>query len=493
MNGHCDFHTFETAVDVCDLCYGDLCRSCALPMKGRKDRVCKDCALTVSGIRGNGRPEVRGDRRTVKSRRKAYASAEEPEDFFQFFDADLPPDALVTQVPPPPASKSDREKVAAERSDAGQANTESSGVASEGLGIRRLIGRLKPGQPDVDREVGAVEAIVDDDDAAGRHESAASAGKDADAVSQLADIRRQDHTASPTAASVIGSSDRPDEGVAPSVAGSVDARPVHVPAGLPPDSTVAIPSPLLQGFPDSAPEAANEMPSGFEELSEVTPLADVGFDPPTGTPNPAAHGRAGPSDIDPQLDGPLSADDEIRHAAGKTPPTGAEGSSSFDEERRRTPPPVEEYQSDAREDQLNGSTSAPRPVDQLDQVGEVSPRLRDLVADLSSPETKAETTENPFLKRSRVVSEPNAAPDYSTDPFSEQQSSGSAPDSDESAAHPRVPAPVSPSATPQPTPTPPPTPDPQHAEPAATAQPTPDPHHPEPTPTPPPTPDPLPP
>ncbi len=34
MNGHCDFHTFEMAVDVCDLCYGDLCRSCRATPEG---------------------------------------------------------------------------------------------------------------------------------------------------------------------------------------------------------------------------------------------------------------------------------------------------------------------------------------------------------------------------------------------------------------------------------------------------------------------------
>ncbi len=106
--------------------------------------VCKDCALTVSGVRGSGKPEVRGDRRTVKSRRKAYAATEQPEDFFQFFDAGLPADALVAGPPPPPVSKSDREKAAAESSSAESAD--GSSAAADGTGIRRLLGRLKPNE-----------------------------------------------------------------------------------------------------------------------------------------------------------------------------------------------------------------------------------------------------------------------------------------------------------------------------------------------------------
>ncbi len=348
-------------------------------MKGRRDRVCKDCALTVSGVRGNGKPEVRGDRRTVKARRKAYASDAEPEDFFQFFDAHLPAEALTAELPPPPASKSERERSAAQVDQS---------PSDEGTGIKRFLGRLKSTEPETDdSEFVAIDEMLGDEASDGDQ----GAGKDADAVSQLADIRRRRR-----AASMMGpSSDDDAEGRAasgPAVEQGAESDPDPGPPDLPIEGPIGIPSTLLHGFGDDhTDDAATSTEAGRTQPGSTDPLDD--------------HHGAVP-------DGQRHADsepgDRLHHL----------------EERRRTlqpigedvePPPADHQR--PPNDLNPGDEPELRPIGQFEQMPDVSPRLRDLVAS-PDPDPSTGPAENPFLKRSRVVSEPAAAPDFSTDPFS---------------------------------------------------------------------------
>ncbi|MDH5519216.1 MAG: hypothetical protein OEZ14_01665, partial [Acidimicrobiia bacterium] len=438
-----------------------------------KDMVCKDCALTVSGVRGSGKPEVRGDRRTVKSRRKAYAATEQPEDFFQFFDAGLPADALVAGPPPPPVSKSDREKAAAESSSAESAD--GSSAAADGTGIRRLLGRLKPNESERNEDDLVPIDKVLNGSGSGTDQNRADGAKDADAVSQLADIRRRGRD---------GETGRPAD--TPIDANETDGAPaasvLHEATELPPDSSVAIPSTLLQGFPDSdtdadgghADEAEIEVQwSTAESMSAIAAAQDVLDDPQTDPSSPLGDGagstaNAGPP---PRPDANdhllrLPQDDTVRHDAESdhpgdwmppsdlgdvpftedpfgTPPDASE--PPIQEERRRTLRAIGDYPAAPDQTGPDGNGGS-RPIGPLDQIPDMSPRLRDLVADLSNQPSSSGPAENPFLKRSRVVSEPHAVPDFSTDPFSASDGGGSDSTPTDDQPRNRVPAPISPSS-----------------------------------------------
>ena len=503
MNGHCDFHTFERAVDVCDLCYGDLCRTCALALKGRKDRVCKDCALAVSGIRGSGKPEIRGDRRTVKERRKAYAEAEPPEDYFQYFDTDLPVEALVTQVPPP-ASQSDREKAATQQSIADAADGNSAAEMTDGTGIKRLLGRFKPNDPDINAgEFVAIDEILGDDE---KNPDGSDDGKDADAVSQLADIRRRGRAAR------VESKPLPDPAGVPPVPDAdsdVDSGPEPSPIHAEPVSskTPAVPSSLLppgdddpahgdvaaalsSAAPDASPVVSDPL-SGVSDGAEPNePVVVATTGPQVDQPKP---GEGPPSATDEQPTGgsedvaatfepqqpPSPADDHLRH--DPVDPSDEVLPSDFDDlftaddrpehtsvdheplphgERRRTLRPVGEFPATTRADQVPGHSTEPDPFHRGDHLSDLSPRLRDLVSDLSNGSPQGPPAENPFLKKSRVVSEPDAVPDFSLDPFSQPtEVERHRTDPDAAPKRSSVPAPASPSSRtdfPSPDPAPPP-------------------------------------
>ena len=187
MNGHCDFHTFEKAVDVCGLCYGDLCRRCVLPMKGRKDVVCKDCALTVSGVRGAAKPQIRGERRTVKERRKAYAEAGPAEDYFQFFDEDLDPADLTVVANDPTVAKS-AETAAASAHNSETTEDDLSGD-DVGSGIRRFLNRHKDQEGD-DESTDSDFVNLGEVLAAGAPTDDNTPARENDAVTQLTDLRQ---------------------------------------------------------------------------------------------------------------------------------------------------------------------------------------------------------------------------------------------------------------------------------------------------------------
>ena len=88
MNGRCETDPLDRAVDVCDRCFGEFCETHLLRPKGRKHPFCNDCALSASGVRGSGKVELRGDRRTAKQRRKQLREAEalDDEHVFEFFE-----------------------------------------------------------------------------------------------------------------------------------------------------------------------------------------------------------------------------------------------------------------------------------------------------------------------------------------------------------------------------------------------------------------------
>ncbi len=80
MAGQCEFHPFEQAADVCGVCYADICEGCVTAVRSRPDPICRDCAITMSGVRGSTKPLVRGDKETVEARRAALQPAEPIED-----------------------------------------------------------------------------------------------------------------------------------------------------------------------------------------------------------------------------------------------------------------------------------------------------------------------------------------------------------------------------------------------------------------------------
>ncbi len=471
MNGHCDFHTFERAVDVCGICYGDLCRNCALPLKGRKDSVCKDCALAVSGVRGGSKPEVRGDRRTVKQRRQEYAAAGPPEDFFQFFDADLPDDALIP--PPPPAPKGDRQKATAADSADGPA---------EETGIKKLLGRLKPDQPDEEAgEFVAIDDILGQRDASGADDGD-ELGQDADAVSQLADIRRRGRARVPDLN--LSREISQDDGVKTDSddSGSIASVETETPAPSPAPGHDAddqeVESAHLKAAPSTEPPVAQPTVAGLGSPSTPYPQpqpdpelaegqgtaasfpvespnrqADQGplpFDPTRQADRPAAAETAAdesaeqpqvpldttsqhPSDQDlpavepvastgtghpvsPTDHKPLRPSDFDDLFSGDNPVESTDLGHLFDtvgrQDRRRQLRPISEVSAGETPPSDDLAPSGNRP-------SQLSPRLQEVVDELSGRGKPTEKEANPFRKRNRVA-EPESIPDFSTDPFSDQ-------------------------------------------------------------------------
>jgi len=103
MNGRCASDPLDQAIDVCDVCYEEFCQSCLVTIRGRKHPLCRECALSVAGIKGRTRRKRRGSRRTAKRRRQQLAdAARDRNPSFAFFndppatdtDNDEGPDSL---------------------------------------------------------------------------------------------------------------------------------------------------------------------------------------------------------------------------------------------------------------------------------------------------------------------------------------------------------------------------------------------------------------
>ena len=323
MNGHCEFHIFEQAVDVCGLCFGDLCRSCALTLSGRRDTICKECALTISGVRGSVRIEIRGDRRTRKQRKAAYAAAAPKDVYFRFFDDGL---NQLDAVPAPATVVEDRkeldisgeaEKPKSGRSKVGPPRARAKADAevgdevsreevpadqdrrkdSESGGLRRIFGRRKTDDPgdSSDEDFISIASILGSE----ADEPDGVQPKDADAVSQLADIRRQSPDFAPPRAR---QSDTPDQ-LNPN-------QPLQDPDDQ--DGSQA-------NERGEADEAQNPfLRRGHEQSSEVL-HADLGTDP---FAQPAQDEIAPPEQAS-----PVGADDEIGWQESAIP-VGADGAES---------------------------------------------------------------------------------------------------------------------------------------------------------------------
>ncbi len=135
MNGYCEYHAFDRAVDVCNVCYGDLCRTCAVMLAGRRHATCKECVIDLSGVRTLARPVERGDRATVKARREQYSSVDEDE-YFQYFIASAESERS-TEAEPAPERRRGRFRFGRNRSSTQDDHVEMAGpVSNDGVGIQ---------------------------------------------------------------------------------------------------------------------------------------------------------------------------------------------------------------------------------------------------------------------------------------------------------------------------------------------------------------------
>lgn len=98
MYGRCETDPFDQAVDVCGSCYGEFCSTCLVATKGRKHRICKECALIASGVRPGSKPLIRGSKKTADARRKALREAPPAEAPLQFYDGPTEPGGKVDQM-----------------------------------------------------------------------------------------------------------------------------------------------------------------------------------------------------------------------------------------------------------------------------------------------------------------------------------------------------------------------------------------------------------
>ena len=87
MNGRCESDPFDQAIDVCPSCYGEFCSQCLVETKVRKHPLCRECALIVSGLRGGGKPVVRGDKKSADQRRAALKQKPVTK-AFEYFDVE---------------------------------------------------------------------------------------------------------------------------------------------------------------------------------------------------------------------------------------------------------------------------------------------------------------------------------------------------------------------------------------------------------------------
>ena len=461
MNGHCDFHTFERAVDVCGLCYGDLCRNCALNMKGRRDAVCKDCALTVSGVRGAGKTEVRGDRSTVKKRRKAYAAAGPSDDYFKYFDEGRD-DLEVTfgderpssDEPPPPAAET-----TSTSSPTDPAAVQERAKSDES-GLRRFIGKRKPAAESTEEE--SVKDFIAIDEMLGGSDAdgGGSSANDQDAVSQLADIRNRDRERDGDA----GSDDGPQD-----LAETDDDNDRD-------QATETLPSPISKaeawaaGFDDpdeevdEQPEPENSSPPApVESTDRVRPadsepptamktstfddrydeeLVDTSRDPfAANQPEPGVDRSSEPIESIPAAEPIPTAETSTPVEEGQPVADAAESAmleSSIPEPAdtpAEVPAPVEDAEApdsdrgdpelrkmadvSSAEEQMRSDDSTDSDYRSTDVFNfDVSPRLKGLADELAAKrdDGPVDNTDNPFARRAERQPE-TAAPDFSADPF----------------------------------------------------------------------------
>ncbi len=97
MASRCFTDPLDPADDVCDTCYGNYCLEHLVHAKGRKNPICIECALRLSGVRSGGKIPPVDDPKTAASRRaelKRDSQKERP--VFLYFDD---PDANLVREP----------------------------------------------------------------------------------------------------------------------------------------------------------------------------------------------------------------------------------------------------------------------------------------------------------------------------------------------------------------------------------------------------------
>ena len=75
MEGRCERHQFDRAIDRCGRCGLEFCQTCVVyPFGRRKAPFCLPCAVEAAGVRsgaGSGRPLSRRERKALDRERKA--------------------------------------------------------------------------------------------------------------------------------------------------------------------------------------------------------------------------------------------------------------------------------------------------------------------------------------------------------------------------------------------------------------------------------------
>lgn len=73
LTGLCREHSFESALALCRRCGLEFCENCVVFPFGEKKPLCKECAMTLAGVRSFvSRPAM--SPRLVKKRAKAFAA-----------------------------------------------------------------------------------------------------------------------------------------------------------------------------------------------------------------------------------------------------------------------------------------------------------------------------------------------------------------------------------------------------------------------------------
>jgi hypothetical protein len=74
MEGRCERHQFDRAIDRCGRCGGEFCHTCVVyPFGAKKAPYCLPCAVEAAGVRsgaGHARPMSRRERKLLDRQRK---------------------------------------------------------------------------------------------------------------------------------------------------------------------------------------------------------------------------------------------------------------------------------------------------------------------------------------------------------------------------------------------------------------------------------------
>jgi hypothetical protein len=79
MEGRCERHQFDRAIDQCGRCGLEFCHTCVVyPFGQRKAPYCLPCAVEAAGVRsgaGSGRPLSWRERKRLEKERRSPATA----------------------------------------------------------------------------------------------------------------------------------------------------------------------------------------------------------------------------------------------------------------------------------------------------------------------------------------------------------------------------------------------------------------------------------